>query len=205
MFLSTGINDSPVIAGVATSAINGGAFKAVKFDSSGGIVLAGAGNNAIGLLIATTPDAVLAGGDVTVQIKEIGYWKAGDTIAAGAELTPDSAGDAVTAVVGDYVVAIALESATDGDIIKVQIAKCGQKGATTLDSLSDVAITTASNTQALKYDSAASLWKNAADATGISTLAGLTDVAITTPTDGQALKYDSATSKWINDTDSTGA
>ena len=130
MFISTGINDSPVISGKATAAINNGAFLAVKFGGNGGIVLAGAGENALGLLIATTPEKVAAGEDVTVQIKDIGLWKTGGAVAAGAELTPDANGAAVTAAAGKYVTAIALESATAaGQVIKVQIVKSGKLSA----------------------------------------------------------------------------
>lgn len=127
MFISTGINDSPVITGEATAAINNGAFLAAKFDANGGIVLAGAGENALGVLIATTPDTVAAGDDVTVQIKDIGLWKTGGAVAAGAELTPDANGAAVTAAANNYVTAIALEAAAAaGQIIKVQIVKSGK-------------------------------------------------------------------------------
>jgi hypothetical protein len=127
MFISTGINDSPVITGKATAAIENGAFLAAKFDANGGIVLAGAGENALGLLIATTPENVAAGEDVTVQIKDIGLWRTGGAVAAGAELTSDANGAAVTAAVGNYVTAIALEAAAAaGQVIKVQIVKSGK-------------------------------------------------------------------------------
>lgn len=127
MYLSTGINDSPTIVGKSTGAIANGAFLAAKFDGTGGIVLAGAGENALGLLIATTPEAVAAGEDATVQIKDIGLWKVGAAVAAGAELTADANGAAVTAVAGNYVTAIALEAAAaPGTVIKVQIVKSGK-------------------------------------------------------------------------------
>ncbi len=130
MYLSTGINDTPTIVGKATAAINGGAFLAAKFDANGGIVLAGAGNNALGLLLPTTPDAVAAGEDVTVQVKDIGLWKVGAAVAFGDELTPDANGKAITAAVGNFITAIALEKATAADqIIKVQIVKAGYKPA----------------------------------------------------------------------------
>ena len=127
MYLNTGINDSPTIVGKSTDAIANGAFLAAKFDGAGGIVLAGAGENAIGLLIATTPEAVAAGDDVTIQIKDIGLWKVGAAVAAGAELTSDANGAAVTATTGKYATAIALEAAAaPGAVIKVQIVKSGK-------------------------------------------------------------------------------
>lgn len=127
MFISTGINDSPVITGKAAEAIENSAFLAAKFDTNGNIVLANAGENALGLLIATTPEIVSAGEDVTVQIKDVGLWKTGDAVAAGAELTPDANGAAVSAAAGNYVTAIALEAAAAaGQVIKVQIVKSGK-------------------------------------------------------------------------------
>jgi len=127
MFISTGINDSPVITGKAASQMANAAFHAAKFDVNGKITSAGAGENAIGLFIATTPELVNADDDVTVQIKDIGLWITGAAVAVGAELTSDASGAAVTATEGDYVTAIALEAATDaGQVIKVQIVKSGK-------------------------------------------------------------------------------
>lgn len=72
-------------------------------------------------------------------------------------------------------------------------------GATDLDDLTDVTITTPTDGQVLKYDSANSVWINANESGGgSSTLSGLTDVTITTPSDGQMLSYDNANSKWVN-------
>jgi hypothetical protein len=166
MYTSTVINDTPTIVGKATSAISGGAFLAAKFDTEGGIVLTGAGENALGILLPTTPDSVAADDDVSVQIKDIGLWKTGGAVAAGAELTSDAAGKAVTAAVGQYVTAIALEAAGGANkVIKVQIVKNGVKPAVTLNDLTDVTIATPEDTQVLKYEAASSQWKNAADAT----------------------------------------
>lgn len=64
-----------------------------------------------------------------------------------------------------------------------------------LDELHNVLITTPANGQALTYDSATQLWKNA---TPVNSLAGLSDVTFTSPVNGQVIKYDSATGKWIN-------
>ena len=166
MYIGTSINDSPTIARIAGGAITSGAFLAAKFDGSGDILQAGAGENAIGLLPAETPEAIAEGDRVTVQVKEIGLWKAGAAIAAGAELTPDADGKAATAGAGDYVVAIALKAAATADeVIPVQIVKCGKVPPAALGDLGDVTITTATNGQALKYDGTSEAWINAADAT----------------------------------------
>ena len=128
MYLSTGINDSSTIVRKATGAIANGAFKAVKFDANGGIVTGGvAGEKTIGLLIATTPEAVAAGEDVTIQIKDIGLWEAGAAIKAGDELTTSATGTAAVAAAGNYVLAVALEAAAaPGAVIKIQIVKSGK-------------------------------------------------------------------------------
>ena len=128
MYLSTGINDSPTIVRKATGAIANGAFKAVKFDANGGIVTGGvAGEKTLGLLIATTPEAVAAGEDVTIQIKDIGLWEAGAAIKAGDELTTSATGTAAVAAAGNYVLAVALEAAAaPGAVIKIQIVKSGK-------------------------------------------------------------------------------
>lgn len=125
-FYGTTINDSPTVAGVASAAIEGKAFHAAAFDSDGKIIVnATKGANVLGLLGAEHGD-VEAGGTVTVQIKDIGLWKAGTAITAGAELTSDANGCAVTATAGDFITAIALEPAAAADeIIKVQIVKAG--------------------------------------------------------------------------------
>ena len=68
-----------------------------------------------------------------------------------------------------------------------------------LEDLTDVAITSATNGQALIYDSIAGKWKNGNVS---STLAGLTDTNISTPTNGQVLKYNSTSQKWENGADS---
>lgn len=130
MFLGTAINTSPTITGKAGVAITNGAFLAVRFDGSGAIVLAAAGSNALGLLVATTPVTVTIGEDVTIQIKDIGLWTSGAAISAGAELTPNAAGQAVTAATGNHILAIALEAATGaGQPIRVQIVKSGRQPA----------------------------------------------------------------------------
>jgi hypothetical protein len=68
-----------------------------------------------------------------------------------------------------------------------------------LEELHNVSINsgTLTNGQALTYDSATQLWKNATPA---STLDALTDVTITSGTlsGGQVIKYDAGTTQWVN-------
>lgn len=200
MYISTGINDTQTIVGKAGIPLINAAFLAVKFDVAGNIVPAGAGENAIGLLIASTPEFVGAGEDVTVQIKDIGLWVTGDAVSAGAELTPDVLGKAVTATEGAFILAIALESAAAaGTVIKIQVIKAGYKagGAVappTLAGLTDVDIADIQDGDAIVYDATAEKYVNKA-----LELEDLSNVEITEPEgDGDSLKYDETSGKWIN-------
>ncbi len=71
-----------------------------------------------------------------------------------------------------------------------------------VNDLSDVVVTSATNGQVLKYNG--TNWVNAADSTGttINSLDDIGDVTITSVSEGQVLKYNG--SAWINSTDSTG-
>lgn len=68
--------------------------------------------------------------------------------------------------------------------------------ASSLNSLTDVTISSAQAGQALIYDGTAGKWKNADIA---QSLADQTDVALSSLADGDALVYDSATGKWKNE------
>ena len=68
-----------------------------------------------------------------------------------------------------------------------------------LTGLTDTTISSPTDGQVLKYDSASSKWVNGnGGGGGASTLAGLSDVNITSATDQQPLTYDNASSKWVN-------
>lgn len=88
------------------------------------------------------------------------------------------------------------EISIDGTTTDIYAPTSG--GATSLSGLSDVTITSATNGQAILYDSANSVWKNSNLPTGSSTLDGLTDVTISSPAGGQSLIYDSNSGEWIN-------
>lgn len=126
MYIGTSINESPVIAGIAAADIADGAMLAVSMDAEGIKTVATAGGIAAGLLIAEADDKIAKGDTVTVQIKDIGLWKAGAAVAAGDLLTPDAAGKATKAASGNFVLAQAMEAATAADqVIHVQIIKAG--------------------------------------------------------------------------------
>jgi len=101
---------------VAGSSLTASQYKAVQLSSDGEVDVCGANVPALGFLMnspatgAVCEIATIGGGAKAI---------AGGTIAAGALLKTDSAGDLVTAVRGDTAVAIALESAVDNDVFSV--------------------------------------------------------------------------------------
>lgn len=197
-YVSTGINNSPTIIDKAGATISNGAFKLVKRDAGGKFVIASvAGERVVGVAIASTPVSVAANDDITVQIKDIGYIKAGDVVAKGAELTTDTSGRVVTATSGAFIVGEALTAAgAADDIIQVQITKAGYKTSgtvtpLTLAGLADVDLTTPSAGDRLTFDG--TKWVNDTIA-----LEDLADVEITSATDGDTLTYDGNNTVWEN-------
>ncbi len=92
--------------------------RAVKFDGSGDVVLAGAGEAAIGFL-QNQPTlgqfvevAGVGGGSLAV---------AAATLAAGVFCKADASGDLIAAVAGDEIIARTLDSAVDNDHFAVQV------------------------------------------------------------------------------------
>lgn len=81
-----------------------------------------------------------------------------------------------------------IEEVEDGDL---SIAS----GASTLATLNDTTITSATDGQVLKYNG--SKWVNADD-TDTDELDDLSDVALTAPSNGQVLTYDGTAEKWKN-------
>lgn len=125
VYTSNMINTSATIVGKAASAITDPRGKAVKFDSNGKFVLAStAGEKFMGIGIVTNDEAIAAGQDVDIQVKEIGVGLAGGSIAAGADITCDSNGKLVAATTdGQFCIGYALEAATSGKLFRLQIDK----------------------------------------------------------------------------------
>lgn len=197
MYNGSTINDSATIVGAANAAISGGEFLAAKFTSGKIAKCSVSGESAMGIIIPGQ-DSIAEGDDVTVQIKDIGYWKCGAVINAGSELMTDANGCAIVATSGGFILAIALEAGVSGQIIKVQIAKLGYKNGgsvtpLTFAALTDVNITSVSDGDAIVYDSSSQKYVNKALALG-----DLSDVTIATPTDTEKLTYVSADSVWKN-------
>ena len=102
VYTATNINNSATIVAQTGTTVTTPVDvrgKAVKYDSSGNVVLASTvGEIVVGIAILTNDETVKAGDDVHIQVKE--------------------------ATDGDFVIATALESAgADGKYIRVQITK----------------------------------------------------------------------------------
>ena len=129
-YTTSGIQESVTITKPAAADIADVRGRAIALDSNGNAVVASDVTKpiiGIGLLTANTMDgtdgAVKAGEDVDIQVKEMGYGKAGAAITAGAQLTTDATGNLIPAAATGYVVATALESAASGAFVFVQITK----------------------------------------------------------------------------------
>lgn len=127
--------DITMIAGADLSAKQ---YCAVKLNSSGNIVAAGAGEDAVGIL-QTKPTSGQAG---TVRISGVSKMVAGGSITAGSRVASDANGKAKAAVaattktddtgaaadalVGSYTIGHLLETASaDGQIVSVLLSMSG--------------------------------------------------------------------------------
>ena len=98
-------------------------FKFVTLEADGKVDLAdAAGENCIGVLL-NNPDA--AGKAATVALTGKVMVVAGGTIAAGAAVATDAAGDAVTATTGNIIMGYALEAGVDGQVIAIELIQGG--------------------------------------------------------------------------------
>ena len=129
-YFGTSINESPTIVlptGVKLENARGIALSV----QDGAVVKPTAGAHVIGISLIETDEIVEKGGDVNIQIKDVGKWVAGEKLAIGAELATNAEGKAVAAKAGDFIVGIALSNATKaGTWIQVQIINAGYKPAT---------------------------------------------------------------------------
>lgn len=126
-YIGSSINESATVVYPADEAISDARAIAVALDEGGVVKLPAAGANVLGLTIMETDEAVAAGEDVNVQIKEIGKWATAEAIKAGDELATDATGKAVVAASGKFIVGIALNDAASGAIVDVQLTKSGYK------------------------------------------------------------------------------
>ncbi len=124
-YVSTVINESPVFALTAAVDFEAGAVAVTLTDD--GAAIAAAGEAAVGIVLPSE-SGVEAGDIITVQVKDICRWTAGGAFSAGELLSSDANGAAVAASSGDYILARALEAASEaGAMAQVQIIHAGYK------------------------------------------------------------------------------
>ncbi len=126
-FFGTTINPSPTMVLQAGENIENaqGIALAIK---DGKAVKPEAGVNVIGISLITNDEVIEIGADVTIQIKDMGKWVAGEKLCAGDELTTDANGRAVKAAAGNFITAVALSDAQKaGSFVKIQLIKAGYK------------------------------------------------------------------------------
>lgn len=121
----TGINGSQTMTVIAGVEIEGAPCRAVKL-VEGKAVLAAEGEMPAGILLLSSEQKIPAGTECSVQIKDIGLWKAGTAFFAGDMLAVDADGLCQKAATGQYMYARALEDATaSGDMVRIQIVNAG--------------------------------------------------------------------------------
>lgn len=138
-------------------------------------------------VISATDTTYTAG--INVQISAGNVISATDTVYT---LPP-----ATSSTLGGVIVGSGINVASDGTIS----VSGGGGGASTLDDLTDVDISSPTTDQVLKYDSVNSKWinGNVSGGGGATALSGLTDVDLgSTIAAAQSLVYDDTTGKWKN-------
>ncbi len=124
-YFGTSINESPTIILPASEKITEARGMAMVIKDSG-LAKPEAGDVVTGISLMTNEDTLEAGDEATIQVKDIGKWKASGTIAVGDLLATDASGLAAKATSGQFVVAQALSAAAKkGTLVKVQIIKAG--------------------------------------------------------------------------------
>jgi len=120
--LNSFINESPTIWEKAGAQIDAPAHKAVMYDDDGNVVLATGGDEAIGIILSSSPDPIPKGAAVNILISCIGLLEAGGAIKKGARVTINAAGQGIVAGEDDAYFARAFTaSAEAGELIQVQI------------------------------------------------------------------------------------
>lgn len=124
-----GINQSPTIVVKAGADLTEVKALALALGEDGA-ALPAAGDAPVGIALVSEDGARKKGEDITVQIKDIGFWSASGEIAAGDLLTPNAKGQCQKVAAGNWIYARALTAATaEGDLVKVQIMNAGKEAA----------------------------------------------------------------------------
>lgn len=111
---------------VAGEDLSAAQFHFVTLESDGNVDLAdSAGENCVGVLLNSPAAAAAA----TVAMTGKVMVEAGDTIAAGASVATNAAGEAVTAGSTNIIMGYALEAAVDGQVMAIELIQGGNAAA----------------------------------------------------------------------------
>ena len=119
-YLTHAINQSPTIYGEAGAAITAPAMKAVAFDANGKVVLPTATSVPVGIVLADAADVAI-GDRVNIQVKDICFALAGETIKRGDVLMAHTDGSVKVATSGKHTIGIALGGAAAGKPVEIMI------------------------------------------------------------------------------------
>ncbi len=122
-YITTAINESPVISVEAGAALTDARGRAVKFDDNGKIVIAEAGDAAVGITVISNAESIEKGRYLDVQIRAVGLVKAGAAIKKGDRLGPDANGALVPVTSGAYIATAIQEAAAAGPFIQAIIER----------------------------------------------------------------------------------
>ncbi len=128
-YISTAVNDCPLISVKAGAALTDVRGRAVKFDDSGRLVLAAAGDTPLGVAALSNDENIPEGGDVDIQLWAVGFVRTGAAIKPGNALAPDGDGAFIPVADGGAYSAIALKTAAAGAFVSAHITS-GVKSAT---------------------------------------------------------------------------
>ncbi|MBQ5659067.1 MAG: hypothetical protein IIV02_06040 [Peptococcaceae bacterium] len=123
IYTSAQINDSATLVFPAAEAIEDVRNKVVVVTADGAKVATGATAPYMGVGLITNDFPIAKGGDVHIQIKEIGLVGVGAEVTAGADVSAGADGLVKPAADGEYVLGVALSNGAVGDKIYIQINK----------------------------------------------------------------------------------
>ncbi len=122
-YFSTAINDSPLITVRAGAALTDVRGRAVKFDDSGKLVAAAAGDTALGVATLSNDENIPEGGYLDIQLWAVGLVRTGAAVKPGDALAPDADGAFIPAAGGSAYSAVALQPAAAGAFVRAHVTK----------------------------------------------------------------------------------
>ncbi len=119
------VHTSPTTRELAGETLENACHKAVAYDGNGDMVLAITGEEAVGLLLSTTPETVEKGEAVDVLLKDVGLLVSAEVISKGDFITIEN-GCGKVASTGDVIFGRAITACEEvGDVVQVRVIAAG--------------------------------------------------------------------------------